>query len=105
MLYIVYCEDDSRVSARIRSTHKEAHLAYLAQHANLIVLGGAMLAEDGETRIGSTLILNVESLEEAKAFSESEPFRQAGLYKSVSITRMRRAQWRPERAPSSVEGS
>lgn len=105
MLYILYCRDDPSVSAHIRSTLKEAHLAYLAEHAGLIVLGGAMLDEDGEKRLGSTLILNVRSLAEAEAFSVNEPFRRAGLYASVDITRMRRAQWRPELAPQSVEGN
>jgi uncharacterized protein len=105
MLYILYCLDDPQVSRQIRSSHRDAHLAYLDAHADLIVLGGAMLAEDGETRVGSTLILNVSSLVEAKAFSLNEPFRKAGLYASVTITRMRRAQWRPDRAPQSTEGN
>jgi uncharacterized protein YciI len=100
MLYIIYCRDDPRVSKDIRLAHMESHLGYLAQHAQLIVLGGAMLAEDGETRVGSTLILNVDSFAQAEAFSSSEPYRRAGLYQSVTITRMRRGQWRPELAPS-----
>ena len=105
MLYVLYCEDDSKVSKQIRSEHKEAHLAYLDQHKSLIVLGGAMLDDDGETRLGSTLILNVPTRAEAEAFSAGEPFRCAGLYARVRITRMRRAQWRPELAPTSVEGN
>jgi uncharacterized protein len=105
MLYILYCQDDPAVSKEIRSLHKDAHLAYLDRYANLIVLGGAMLDEDGTTRIGSTLILNVNNRAEAEAFSMDEPFRRAGLYSNVWITRMRRAQWRPERAPQSVEGN
>jgi uncharacterized protein len=104
MLYILYCIDDAAVSRQIRTSHRDAHLSYLDAHADLIVLGGAMLAEDGETRVGSTLVLNVKSLVEAEAFSLNEPFRRAGLYASVTITRMRRAQWRPDRAPCSAEG-
>ncbi|WP_042304803.1 YciI family protein [Paraburkholderia terrae] len=103
MLYIIYCRDDPRVSQSIRLAHKDAHLAYLEKHAQLILLGGAMLAEDGKTRVGSTLILNVENLAQAEAFSANEPFRCAGLYESVTITRMRRAQWRPDLAPQTVE--
>lgn len=105
MLYIIYCRDDPRISAKVRATHKDEHLAYLANFAESIVLGGAMLDEDGETRLGSTLILNANSLAEVEAFSQNEPFRRAGLYESVQITRMRRAQWRPERAPGSAEGN
>ena len=68
-------------------------------------LGGATLAEDGATRLGSVLILNVPSLADAEAFSSNEPFRKAGLFKSVKITRMRRGQWNPGNAPSSAEGN
>lgn len=104
MLYILYCRDNPLVSHEVRTAYKEEHLTYLDQHSELIVLGGAMLAEDGATRVGSTLILNVASLEQAESFSENEPFRKAGLYATVGITRMRRAQWNPENAPQTVEG-
>ena len=104
MLYVIHAEDDPALSKQIRTEHKDAHLAYLDKFKGVILLGGAMLDEDGETRLGSTLILNVKTKEEAEAFSADEPFRRAGLYARVWITRMRRAQWRPELAPSSVEG-
>jgi len=51
------------------------------------------------------LILNVPSLADAEAFSMNEPFRKAGLFSSVKITRMRRGQWHPENAPASAEGN
>jgi uncharacterized protein YciI len=105
MLYVLHCRDDMRVSARIRAEHLEAHLAYIDRHQDLIVLGGAMLAEDGRTRTGSTLILNVPDRAAAEAFSLAEPFRCAGLYASVEIDRMRRAQWRPDRAPATPDGN
>lgn len=36
--------------------------------------------------------------------SENEPFRKAGLYTRVEISRMRRGQWYPANAPKSVDG-
>lgn len=104
MLYILYCRDDPAESARIRAQFLSEHLSYLEKHENIILLGGAMLAEDGKTRVGSTLILNVSSREQALQFSQNEPFRRAGLYQSVEITRMRRAQWDPSNAPQSADG-
>jgi hypothetical protein len=41
----------------------------------------------------------------AEAFSADEPFRKAGLFKSVKITRMRRGQWNPDAAPQTPEGN
>src|SRR5690554_4289934 len=104
MLVCIYCIDNPRVSRRIRSERLQEHLAYLERHRDIILLGGARLAEDGETRLGSTLILSVDSLQQAVEFSESEPFRRAGLYERVDIQRMRRAQWHPEIAPKTPDG-
>ncbi len=104
MLYLIYQEDGDKATA-IRAAKKEEHLAYLEKHKDKLVLGGAALAEDGVARTGSILLLNVGSLAEAEAFSQSEPFRAAGLFKLVKITRMRRGQWHPENAPRSAEGA
>lgn len=60
MLYIVYQQniDDS---ASLREIHKPAHFAYLEQWQHKLVLGGAMMPDDANGRIGSVLILNVDS--------------------------------------------
>lgn len=106
MLYILYCEDRDSGAKEIREKLRDAHLAYLAQHEHMLVIGGAMLPDaGGDGRLGSVLILNVPGRKEADAFSEGEPFRRAGLYKSVKITRMRRAQWNPAAAPKTPDGN
>ena len=102
MLYIIYQED--RPGARaLREATRDAHLAYLEEHKDILVLGGGLLDEDGKTRLGSVLIINVPSRQAAEAFSASEPFRKAGLFGEVRITRMRRGQWNPDAAPKSAE--
>jgi uncharacterized protein YciI len=104
MLYIIYQEDRDD-GAIIRAANKEKHFAYLDQHREILVLGGALLADDGEKRLGSCLIINVPSREHAEEFSRNEPFRSAGLFKSVKVTRMRRGQWNPAAAPKTPEGN
>jgi len=104
MLYIIY-QEDGPGSAALREEHKPAHFAYLKEHKDILVLGGAMLADDGVERIGSVLILNVPDKKTAERFSENEPLRKAGTFKSVKITRMRRGQWNPDAAPKSAEGN
>lgn len=69
------------------------------------MLGGALLADEGDRRLGSCLIINVLDRKSADAFSESEPFRKAALFKIVKISRMRRGQWNPDAAPKSEEGN
>lgn len=103
MLYIIY-QEDAPGSKALREVHKPAHFAYLEEHKDILVLGGAMLADD-EARIGSVLILNVPDRAAAEAFSANEPLRKAGTFASVKITRMRRGQWNPDVAPKTAEGN
>lgn len=103
MLYIIYQLDKPDAQA-LRVQTRAAHLAYLDRHKDILVLGGALLADESDSRLGSVLIINVPSRQAAEAFSAEEPFRKAGLFQSVSITRMRRGQWNPAAAPASAEG-
>jgi hypothetical protein len=104
MLYIIY-QEDGPGSAAIRERVKQSHFDYLEKHKDILVLGGALLADSDPTRIGSVLILNVPNREAAEAFSANEPLRNAGVFKSVKITRMRRGQWNPGAAPKTAEGN
>ena len=104
MLYIMVNEDRSDGQV-IRDVTRETHLAYLERHKSIVVLAGGTLAEDGKTRTGSVFIVNVPSREAAEKFSADEPFRKAGLFKTVKITRMRRGQWNPHAAPKTAEGN
>ena len=104
MLYIIY-QEDRPDGAAIRAATRERHLAYLEQHKDILVLGGALLADESDERLGSCLVINVPNRRAADAFSENEPFRRAGLFASVKITRMRRGQWNPAAAPKTAEGN
>ncbi len=104
MLYIIY-QVDGPESAEIRGATRGKHFKYLDDHEDILVLGGAMLADDGTTRTGSVLIINVDRLADAREVSENEPFRRAGLFARVEISRMRRGQWNPDAAPESAEGN
>jgi uncharacterized protein YciI len=104
MLYIIY-QEDGPDGAAIRERVRQSHFDYLDRHADILVLGGALLADDGVARLGSVLIINVPSREAAEAFSADEPLRKAGVFRSVKITRMRRGQWNPAAAPKSAEGN
>ena len=102
--------EDGDDGARIRAEAREAHFAYLHAHEDVVVLAGAMLADDGPERLGSTFIVNLPDRAAADAFSENEPFRKAGLFKSTRIMRMRKGQLnpgrrrKPPRASSGVSG-
>jgi len=106
MLYMIYGVDKAGEEGRaLRAATREAHFTYLEEHARIIVLGGATLADrPDDTRTGSVLIVNVASRAEADAFANNEPFHKAGLFARYTVTRMRRGQWNPAGAPKTAEG-
>ena len=105
VLYIIYQVDNMEKSEAIRQATRPAHFAYLEEHKDILVLGGGMLADEDDTRVGSVLLINVPNRAAAERFSANEPFRKAGLFERVEITRMRRGQWNPAAAPRSAEGN
>jgi uncharacterized protein YciI len=82
--------------AAMREKSLQAHLDYLHSRKDILVVSGATLTDDGKDVVGSMLIINVKSRAEAEAFSDGDPFAKAGMFKSVTITRMRKGQWNPQ---------
>jgi uncharacterized protein YciI len=95
-LYLIYCVDRPGCEA-VRAAARDEHMKYLHSREE-IVLAGAKLSDDGETAGGSAFIVNVPDRAAAKAFNDGDPFSRAGLFDSVTITRMRKGLWFPERA-------
>lgn len=72
-------EDDRK---RLRADH----LAYIVAHRELILFGGPTLTDDGapETMI---IVIEAESVDEARAFIASEPYTANGVFARVDIRR------------------
>jgi uncharacterized protein YciI len=79
MQYVIHCHDRTGSDAR-RPALRDAHLAWLEKHRNIIVARGALLDDDGAKTIGAELILDVADKPEAEAFWAGEPFNRAGVY-------------------------
>ena len=103
MLYMIHGIDGDN-GDRIRAEVKPAHFAYLAEHKNIVVLGGATLADDSAARTGSLLVINAPNRAAADEFANNEPFFKAGLFQHRIVSRMRRGQWNPAAAPITAEG-
>jgi len=84
--------------AELREKGLQAHLDYLRSQKRILVLSGGTTSDDGKEFLGSLLIVNVPSRAEAQVFADGDPFAKAGMYKSVTITRMRKGQWNPQAA-------
>lgn len=68
----------------LRARTRDAHLAYLAEHAATVRLGGPWL--DGEGRsVGSLLIVEVQDAPAAERFAAADPYARAGLFEAVEV--------------------
>ena len=84
MIYILHLLDKPQAGdmrQRIRPEHK----AYIAGAAARIAFAGPLVADDGQTMVGSLLAIEFESREAAQAWLAGEPFYRAGLYASATV--------------------
>lgn len=78
---------DKANSIELRQRLRPEHRAYIAQVADRIAFAGALVGDDGETRVGSLLAIDFPSREAASEWLLHEPFTREGLYASVQIQR------------------
>jgi uncharacterized protein YciI len=69
----------------LRQQLRPAHRAYVGQVADRIAFAGALVGDDGETRVGSLLAIDFAHREEAMDWIQNEPFTRGGLYASVQV--------------------
>lgn len=84
--FIIHCLDAADALPR-RLRHYEAHKAYLAAAKVKVVVSGPLLADDGETMIGSLFLIESGSRAEVEAFNAADPFAQNGIWTEVRIHR------------------
>lgn len=72
-------------SVDTRLATREAHLNWASGYSDQIAMAGPVLSEDGETMIGSTFVIELESLDAAKAWAADDPYAKAGLFERTEI--------------------
>lgn len=68
-----------------RLANRADHLEYLRKHAQHIRTCGPLLAEDGETMIGSMLIIDAPTRASCEAILAEDPYKLARLFASVEV--------------------
>jgi uncharacterized protein len=76
---------DKPGALELRKATRPAHLAWLESHTPRVKIGGPMLAEDGATPVGSMLVVEAETLAEAKALFAQDPYTLASLWAETSV--------------------
>ena len=84
MKFVVHCLDHPH-ALPTRLANYEAHKAYLASAKVATVVSGPLVADDGETMIGSMFIVEAASKAEVVAFNAADPFARAGVWARVEI--------------------
>ncbi|ALA25996.1 BolA family transcriptional regulator [Piscirickettsia salmonis] len=91
MLYSFFCYDHPN-SLKSRIKARPAHIARLhtLQAENRLIIAGPNPAIDDETPgdagfTGSLIIARFNSLQEAQAWADAEPYLKAGVYSHVDV--------------------
>jgi uncharacterized protein len=98
MHFAIQCVLAANVTER-RLALRPIHLQYLATHKHDIFCGGPTLDRSGQPEM-MLIIFTAPDLSSAEAFMQAEPYNQAGVFESVTIS-----QWRqvlPESEPGAL---
>ena len=84
MLFTFFLVDKPDAHAQ-RLAIRPEHKAYLGSKAEQIAFAGPLLSDDGKTMVGSLLVIDFASREDAGRWIAGEPFTRAGVYASTAI--------------------
>ncbi len=88
MLYHIHCQDKAN-SLQIRLNTRDAHLSYIDGLGDRLFAAGPLLSNDNEM-VGSVLIIDFDSDDDAHAFCAEDPYALAGLFDQVMVSRWRK---------------
>lgn len=85
--YFVHGVDGENVGALLDG-FAERHWAYMDAHSDRLVARGPTLSADGTSHTGSVHVVEAAAMEDARRFALEEPYWLAGVYASVTVTRI-----------------
>jgi hypothetical protein len=84
MLFALICFDNPN-STGLRAEVRPKHLAYIEKHKTRVKVAGPFLSDDGQTMVGSLIIIEAEDIDAARAFAADDPYQRAGLFAEVDV--------------------
>jgi len=79
----IFEDDPARIG--VRSTHDQAHFAYLDRHRDRILIAGGLRPAPGEPHSGGLWVMEVETREEAVRLCENDPYFLQGLRRAYRL--------------------
>lgn len=93
MFFFIRCNDKAD-KGDLRAQTREAHLDYLKSVSDRVLAAGPTLGDDGESVTGSVLIIKAADRADAEAFTDADPYAQAGIFERVTIAPWRKVFFR-----------
>ncbi len=84
MLFVLICTDKASSSA-LRAEMRPSHLAYIEAQQRQVKIAGPFLSDDGQTMLGSLIVIDAQDMAAARSFAACDPYALAGLFSSVEI--------------------
>ncbi len=82
MRVALFCRDKPD-SLPLRLANRDAHRAHI-DRSGVVEMAGPLLDESG-SMAGSLIVLSVATMAEARAWTDADPYAQAGLFESVQL--------------------
>jgi uncharacterized protein YciI len=84
MLFAAICTDKPG-SVQLRLDNRPAHVDYLNSLGAKLRAAGALLSPVDQNPVGSLLIYEAESVDEAQALVDGDPFAKLGLFATTDV--------------------
>jgi uncharacterized protein YciI len=87
MLFVVHAIDRKDIlptRAKFYRAHRE-HLDEAARHNVDVVTAGTLVADDGETPVGSAFVIDAKDRAAVNAFTHSDPYHVNGVWGTVQV--------------------
>lgn len=81
-MFVALIAKDKAGALEIRKANRPAHVEYLK--ATNVAQAGPFIDSNGDA-CGSLVILNVETIADAQAWADKDPYAIAGLFQSVDL--------------------
>jgi uncharacterized protein YciI len=84
MAFMIYCLDKPN-HVETRLANRPAHVEHLTRHESHLISAGPLLTDDGQTMIGSLLVVDFADRAAVDSFLAADPYTKAGLFQSVTV--------------------
>lgn len=91
MLFMIHGIDKAD-GGEIREANRKKHRQHLALFKKNIVCAGPTLADDGTTKTGTVIMVEMDDKDALDSFVHRDPYVKAGLFETLTIQPMRRVQ-------------